>query len=310
MKPTHLSLPSLGYAVLLATAPAALGAQGSSTAHDSAPSCLMSIPDSALRRVGVFVQAELIDSAAHQPILPGIDLLTQEVASRVRALLGAGPDSVPNGEPAVTWRGLDARLLVVVHRNGQMTSKVSTPEFPSSIPDNMADSAAAHLLARALAALYAEEGYFVAWPAGFRADSVAFHLAVHRPSVDIRGVVTPVRARQGFPLFYVGVPTEESVTVKQGPVVKYPAGFPAKGVTGELVMLFVIDTTGRVDMSTVKDYWPPGRPRLTGKMAEYYEGFQQAIVRALPDTRYEPARIGGCKVRQLVQQPYGFGLNR
>ena len=31
-------------------------------------------------------------------------------------------------------------------------------------------------------------------------------------------------------------------------------------------------------------------------------------VRDIPDARFKPARIGGCRVRQLVQMPFGFTL--
>jgi protein TonB len=38
--------------------------------------------------------------------------------------------------------------------------------------------------------------------------------------------------------------------------------------------------------------------------------FEQAVRSALPNMRFLPAEIGGRKVKQLVQQPFVFALQR
>jgi hypothetical protein len=309
MNLTRLALVSVSCAALLVTTPAVARAQESSTSRDSAPSCLMSIPDSALRRVVVYVQAVLIDST-DKAILPGLDLLAQQVADSVRTSLGVAADQLPNGEPAVTWRALESSLLVVVRRDGRITSTLPTSKVSSSVDSYRADTAATHLLARALASVAEDDGYFTVWPDGFEPDSVAFHLVINYPFVDGRGVITPIQVRQAFPLFSVGVPPREPVVVKRRSIPRYPKDLPAKGVTGDLIIQFIVDTTGHADMTTVKDLWPSSRPRLTGEMGEYYDAFRQAVVRSLPKTLFEPARLGGCKVKQLVQLPFGFKLAR
>jgi hypothetical protein len=267
----------------------------------------MSIPDSALRRVVVYVQAELVDST-DQPMLPSIDLLTQEVADSVRASLGAAARQLPDGEPTVTWRALGTSLLVVVRRDGRIASELPTSEFYSSADINRPDTAAVHLLTLAIAAMAADQRYYMVWPEGFERDSVAFRLVLHYPFVDGSGVSAPIQARQAFALFSVRVPKEERVVVKHQSTPKYPENFPEKGVTGDLIMQFVVDTTGRAEMTTVRDLWPPSRPRLTGEMGRYYEAFRRAVVQSIARDRFEPARIGGCKVRQRVEMPFGFKL--
>jgi hypothetical protein len=301
---SHRSISlSIGCLALLAGTSTVARAQ-EINAPDSASICLLNIPDSTLRPVPVYAQAKLVDST-DRPILPGIDLLMQEVAGRVRASLGASADQLPSGAPAVTWRALDGTLDVVVHRDGNVSSAVRKSE-----DFNRADTTAAQLLERALGAVAADGHYFMIWPEGIEHDSVAFRIAMHYPMVSGQGVVGTLSLRQGFPLFFVPVPKEEPVEVERQPKVDYPVWLIDRRVTGGLLLQFIVDTTGLADLSTVKDLWPSSRPRPSGQTRQYYESFRRAIVRALPDARFKPARIGGCKVRQLVQMPFGFDLAR
>jgi hypothetical protein len=294
---------SIGCVVLLAGASTVARAQYIS-APDSASACLLSIPDSALLPVPVYAQAELVDST-DRPLLPGIDLLTQEVADRVRASLGATADQLPSAAPEVTWRALDGTLDVVLHRDGGVSSTVHRSE-----DFNRADTTAQQLLARALGVVAANGHYFMVWPEGFERDSVGFRVAMHYPMVNGQGVIGTLSLRQGFPLFSVPVPREEPVEVERNPKVEYPVWLIDRRVTGGVLLQFIVDTAGVADLSTVKDLWPASRPRPSGQTRQYYESFRRAIVRALPEARFKPARIGGCKVRQLVQMPFGFGLRR
>lgn len=302
MRSTRSISLALGAVALLVAAPAVARAQKNDMLAASASSCLASIPDSLLHSVPVYVQAELVDSA-NRPILPGLDLLTQEVADSVRMSLGATADQLPNGEPAVTWTALDARVDVVLRRDGHVASTIHL-DSESYRPD----SAAALLLVRALAAVTGEDGYFMVWPEGYRSDSVAFRLETYYPMVSSRGDVGTLRLRQAFALFSVRVPTEEPVVPTRRFRPEYAEELQMNGVAGNVIMQFIVDTTGRAEMATVKDLWPSDRPRLTGVKGEYYETFRKAVVRSIARDRFEPARIGGCKVRQLVQMPFGFRL--
>ncbi len=295
---------AIGAVVLLTNAPRVARAQMSDAVAPPAPSCLASIPDSLLRSVAVYIQAELVDST-DRSLLPGIDLLTQEVADGVRASLGAAADQLPNAEPPLTWRALDARLDMVLRRDGHVHSAVHVSDG-SYRPD----SAAAFLLARALAAVAKGDQYFMIWPDASKSDSVAFRLEMRYPFVNGRGDVGTLDLRQAFALFSIRVPTSEPAVATRLLHPAYAAELQAKGVAGNLVMQFIVDTTGRAEMATVKDVWPSDRPRLTGEKGEYYESFRKAIVQSIARDRFEPARIGGCKVRQLVQMPFGFRLRQ
>ena len=68
-------------------------------------------------------------------------------------------------------------------------------------------------------------------------------------------------------------------------------------------------TTGRVVDSTIRDVWPKDKPRLTGHELYQYTSFIRATASALRRTEFEPANIGGCRVKQLVEMPFVFALN-
>ena len=59
---------------------------------------------------------------------------------------------------------------------------------------------------------------------------------------------------------------------------------------------FVVDTTGRVEMSTFK------------VLRTTHDLFAAAVRQALPTMRFIAAEVGGRKVKQLVQQPYVFNI--
>lgn len=76
----------------------------------------------------------------------------------------------------------------------------------------------------------------------------------------------------------------------------YPDVLRQAGVEGEVLVSFVVDTSGRVELSSFKVI------RAT------HEFFATAVKNALPRMRFIPAELGTHKVRQLVQQPYSFTI--
>ena len=76
----------------------------------------------------------------------------------------------------------------------------------------------------------------------------------------------------------------------------YPWRLQRQGVQGSFVAQFVIDSTGRVDESSM--VFPPSAHSL----------FVEAVRQALRKSRYYPAEFGGRKVRQLVEQRFTFVL--
>jgi protein TonB len=82
----------------------------------------------------------------------------------------------------------------------------------------------------------------------------------------------------------------------QGPA--YPDMLRTAGIEGQVLAQFVVDTTGRAEMGTFK------------ALKSDNDLFTTAVKNALARMRFLPAEGGGRKVKQLVQQPFQFSLNR
>lgn len=259
-------------------------------------SCLDTISTSSMTRVLVYVYPSLADSA-QRAFTASADNFTQLVIDRARLLLGAKSDTLPMGEPMVTWRGLGG-VSLTAHRDGRID--VQPPSHPPG-------SAGFDLLSRAIRGVH-DGGDTVSWPDGVTADSFSFSINLISPSVDRSGKVSMGHVRIAVPLFSVAAPWQEDAKVVHKGKTSYPSLNQSAHATGYAEMQFVVDTTGRADMSTVRDIWPAAKPQLTGTMHDYYIAFVQAARRGIESARYQPARIGGCAVRMLVQQPYDFGL--
>ncbi len=76
----------------------------------------------------------------------------------------------------------------------------------------------------------------------------------------------------------------------------YPGMLQSQGVKGRVIAQFMVDTTGRADVSTFK------------VLESDHELFSAAVKSALPRMRFIPAEVGGRKVKQLVQQPFVFDM--
>jgi protein TonB len=82
----------------------------------------------------------------------------------------------------------------------------------------------------------------------------------------------------------------------QGPA--YPDMLRTAGIEGQVLAQFVVDTTGRADMGTFK------------ALKSDNDLFTTSVKNALARMRFLPAEVGGKKVKQLVQQPFQFSLNK
>jgi protein TonB len=78
----------------------------------------------------------------------------------------------------------------------------------------------------------------------------------------------------------------------------YPDMLRSANVEGEVLVQFVVDTTGRVENGSIKI------------LKSSHDLFTNSVRQALNSMRFYPAEIGGRKVKQLVQQPFNFALTR
>jgi protein TonB len=79
---------------------------------------------------------------------------------------------------------------------------------------------------------------------------------------------------------------------------RYPEMLKTAGVEGEVLASFVVDTTGRAE---------PGSFKV---LKTSHELFASAVRNALPNMKFLPAEVGGRKVKQLVQQPFVFAIQK
>jgi TonB family protein len=79
---------------------------------------------------------------------------------------------------------------------------------------------------------------------------------------------------------------------------QYPVLLKSQRIEGEVLASFVVDTFGRADLPSFK------------VLRSSHELFTAAVLTSLPDMRFIPAENRGVKVRQLVQQPFVFAIQR
>ena len=96
---------------------------------------------------------------------------------------------------------------------------------------------------------------------------------------------------------YIASQVDEPVVAAPGSVgPRYPDMLRAAGVQGEVVVTFVVDTTGRAEPSSLVI------------LNSTNDLFGAAVRTALPAMRFLPAKADGHKVRQQVQQPFVFAI--
>lgn len=82
------------------------------------------------------------------------------------------------------------------------------------------------------------------------------------------------------------------------PTPRYPEALRDAGIEGEVVVEFIVDTTGRADLESVRILSTPA------------DAFVVSVRDALAATRYHPALVAGQRVRQRVRQGFVFSLTQ
>ncbi len=79
---------------------------------------------------------------------------------------------------------------------------------------------------------------------------------------------------------------------------RYPPALKAAGVDGEVLVQFVVDTLGAADLRSFR------------VLKASHGDFTESVKAALPEMKFVPAELRGRKVRQLVQQPFVFAIQK
>ena len=139
------------------------------------------------------------------------------------------------------------------------------------------------------------------------ADSVG-DLPALPPGRDVSGILRvrvhtgTRRDRVSIPVLRVRLPFARAAVPpvpadkRAGPAPRYPTRARDANVTGVALAQFVVDTTGRARMPTLRFL------ELTD------EQFGAAVRAVLPKWEFYPARVNGCAMPQLVQLPFHFNL--
>ena len=114
-------------------------------------------------------------------------------------------------------------------------------------------------------------------------------------AAGVVGGTGPVNPDQTYFDFQVEKP---AAMLPGSPSPRYPDILRAGGVEGTVLAQFEVDTTGRVIISTFR------------VLRTDHAMFEQAVRSALPNMRFLAAEVGGRKVKQLVQQPFTFAMQR
>jgi periplasmic protein TonB len=91
---------------------------------------------------------------------------------------------------------------------------------------------------------------------------------------------------------------KQVAALPDNPRPRYPDMLRSANVEGEVLAQFVVDTTGRAEMNTFK------------VLKSSHDLFTNSVKSALANMRFYPAEVCGRKVKQLVQMPFVFGLNK
>jgi len=98
------------------------------------------------------------------------------------------------------------------------------------------------------------------------------------------------------PTEWVGADLQTRILASGKP--RYPESLRQAAVDGRVLIRFVVDTTGRIDMSSV------------AVLASTHELFTRAVREALPTFRFKPAELGGQRVRALAEMPFEFQITK
>ncbi|HEX5005040.1 MAG TPA: TonB family protein [Gemmatimonadales bacterium] len=96
------------------------------------------------------------------------------------------------------------------------------------------------------------------------------------------------------PAAWAATAVDEPVRVLRAGRLRYPVALERAGVSGEVVVEFIVDTTGSVEA---------GSARIVSSSAPEFE---KAALDAIRSARYRAARLRAVPVRQLVRQRLGF----
>ena len=110
------------------------------------------------------------------------------------------------------------------------------------------------------------------------------------------GIVDPAADDTGSARAWSGTETLMRLTSVARP--RYPEPLRNAGLAGRVLVRFVVDTAGHVDLSSAE------------VLQSTHELFTHAVRDVLPLLRFRPAEVSGRRVRSLAEMPFEFQITR
>jgi hypothetical protein len=267
--------------------------------------CLERLGPDAFHPITVYLESRAVDSGSAK-LRTSANLFVTALAERARPLVGGSASEITRVDSVLHWRNVrtGAGMRIVARRDGKFSWSRRDKEWSDTLQEpNFV------LLERALAAARDSLDLF-AFPEDAAADTFAFDVSYLVPTANREGKLAVTRPQFATPLFRLAMPWETTVTIERPPRIEYPHENIFRGAIGSLILQYVVDSLGKADVSTLRDIPPPGLKKVSGEVLEAYRDFLAAARRGVGLARFGPARVGGCAVPQLVQQPFEFRIAR
>jgi hypothetical protein len=260
--------------------------------------CFATIPASRMHNTPVYLDADMMPLTDAAFTLQAA-LMAQDVAAELRALVDSTHSAMPNADGMLAWYTVPAQIVVTVHGDGTETWRVKSVE---------GDSSAARMLGAAFDSAQAHGSARILLPEGARADSMLVRLSL-TPKYQGYQEEIPAHARRGmkFGVFYLSEPdVTPAVPKRNWRAPKYPSENESRRVGGNLLMQFVVDSTGRTVPNSYRDLRPENRPPLAASEIDAHNAFVRSVNAWYTTITFEPMRLGGCPVKQMVELPLEF----
>jgi periplasmic protein TonB len=120
-------------------------------------------------------------------------------------------------------------------------------------------------------------------------------LTAAKGTISIPVIKPGTKLGQGMKDLFDVANLDQAPTLRVPLQVNYPFEMRRAGISGEVVVEFIIDTNGRVTQAAV--------------VRSTHREFEQEAMRAIMKAQFRPGRKGGRAVNTRAQQPITFNLN-
>jgi TonB family protein len=192
---------------------------------------------------------------------------------------------------ALVWTVGD--VLDRPHSEGQLVSFIPPPPRNPSVAGGGGEHIAAFASLAYFSGIGTDDG------ANGKTEKTDRH-ATRRPSESevLAPVLSADTASTAGDNVYTSFEVDNAVQFSYGSAVpQYPPDLLARRVPGKVTVRFVVDTSGVADVQSLQiiDASDPQ--------------FAASVRDALPRMKFQPARLNGKRVRQLVEQPFRFNID-